>query len=154
MRIEREKNLDLERERLVSSLVRFWMRQDKDTVYIRYDCASKMGREIIEKELSWVTHLVVAYGENGEVLGLAEGVKTGCVVSVSVVVDGECRGKGLGRELIQKLIDEARTDGVRMVCGEYLPQNKQVDGMVMKLVASGCGRVRFENPYKVFEIDL
>lgn len=101
-----------------------------------------------------MTHLVVAYGENEDILGLAEGVKTGCVVSVSVVVDGEYRGRGLGKLLIEKLIEEARVDGVRMVCGEYLPQNKQVDGMVTKMIRDGHGRVRFENPYKVFEIDL
>ena len=73
--------------------------------------------------------------------GVAETLAVGRVVAdpdnisaeFAVTVRSDLKGMGLGRILMQKLIDYCRLRGTREIVGEALPQNAPVIGLVKKL---------------------
>ena len=73
--------------------------------------------------------------------GLAETLAVGRVVAdpdnvsaeFAVTVRSDLKGQGLGRILMQKLIDYCRLRGTREIVGEALPQNNRIIGLVKKL---------------------
>jgi acetyltransferase len=73
--------------------------------------------------------------------GLPETLGVGRVVAdpdnvsaeFAVTVRSDLKGHGLGRILMQKLIDYCRTRGTREIVGEALPQNNRIIGLVKKL---------------------
>ena len=73
--------------------------------------------------------------------GLPETLGVGRVVAdpdnvsaeFAVTVRSDLKGKGLGKILMQKLIDYCRLRGTREIVGEALPQNNRIIGLVKKL---------------------
>jgi acetyltransferase len=73
--------------------------------------------------------------------GLPETLAVGRVVAdpdnvsaeFAVTVRSDLKGHGLGRILMQKLIDYCRVRGTREIVGEALPQNNRIIGLVRKL---------------------
>ncbi|MGJ9419600.1 GNAT family N-acetyltransferase [Massilia sp. CMS3.1] len=73
--------------------------------------------------------------------GLPETLGVGRVVAdpdnvsaeFAVTVRSDLKGMGLGRILMQKLIDYCRSRGTREIVGEALPQNNRIIGLVKKL---------------------
>jgi acetyltransferase len=73
--------------------------------------------------------------------GLPETLAVGRVVAdpdnvsaeFAVTVRSDLKGHGLGRILMQKLIDYCRVRGTREIVGEALPQNNRIIGLVKKL---------------------
>jgi acetyltransferase len=73
--------------------------------------------------------------------GLPETLGVGRVVAdpdnvsaeFAVTVRSDLKGMGLGRILMQKLIDYCRLRGTREIVGEALPQNNRIIGLVKKL---------------------
>ncbi|MFC5512753.1 GNAT family N-acetyltransferase [Massilia jejuensis] len=73
--------------------------------------------------------------------GLPETLGVGRVVAdpdnvsaeFAVTVRSDLKGMGLGRILMQKLIDYCRLRGTREIVGEALPQNTRIIGLVKKL---------------------
>ena len=73
--------------------------------------------------------------------GLPETLGVGRVVAdpdnvsaeFAVTVRSDLKGQGLGRILMQKLIDYCRLRGTREIVGEALPQNNRIIGLVKKL---------------------
>ena len=51
----------------------------------------------------------------------------------AVTVRSDLKGMGLGKIMMQKLIDYCRSRGTREIVGEALPQNSRITGMVKKL---------------------
>jgi len=78
-------------------------------------------------------HLVVAEGEGGEVVGClqlcilpglsSQGASRGLIEDVRVA--SHCRSRGIGEQLVQWAVAEARTRGCRLV--ELLTHNTRVD---------------------------
>ncbi|RZA29597.1 MAG: GNAT family N-acetyltransferase, partial [Lysobacteraceae bacterium] len=73
--------------------------------------------------------------------GVAETLAVGRVVAdpdnitaeFAVTVRSDLKGMGLGKIMMQKLIDYCRSRGTREIVGEALPQNSRITGMVKKL---------------------
>ncbi|VXB11977.1 bifunctional acetate--CoA ligase family protein/GNAT family N-acetyltransferase [Massilia sp. 9I] len=73
--------------------------------------------------------------------GVAETLAVGRVVAdpdnitaeFAVTVRSDLKGMGLGKIMMQKLIDYCRARGTREIVGEALPQNSRITGMVKKL---------------------
>ncbi|MFC5481077.1 GNAT family N-acetyltransferase [Massilia suwonensis] len=73
--------------------------------------------------------------------GLPETLAVGRVVAdpdnvsaeFAVTVRSDLKGQGLGKILMQKLIDYCRLRGTREIVGEALPQNNRIIGLVKKL---------------------
>jgi acetyltransferase len=51
----------------------------------------------------------------------------------AVTVRSDLKGQGLGKRMMQKLIDYCRSRGTREIVGEVLPQNSRMIGLVRKL---------------------
>ena len=74
-------------------------------------------------------HRLVALDEDGTVVGwaAASAVSDRCayagVIEHSVYVDPAARGRGIGRTLLQALLDEARAQGVWTVQSGIFPEN-------------------------------
>ena len=81
----------------------------------------------------------IATRRNAE--GVAETLAVGRVVAdpdnvsaeFAVTVRSDLKGMGLGKIMMQKLIDYCRARGTREIVGEALPQNARIVGMVRKL---------------------
>ncbi len=81
----------------------------------------------------------IATRKNSE--GVAETLAVGRVVAdpdnitaeFAVTVRSDLKGMGLGKIMMQKLIDYCRSRGTREIVGEALPQNSRITGMVKKL---------------------
>ncbi len=81
----------------------------------------------------------IATRKNAE--GVAETLAVGRVVAdpdnitaeFAVTVRSDLKGLGLGKIMMQKLIDYCRSRGTREIVGEALPQNSRITGMVKKL---------------------
>ena len=85
----------------------------------------------IPKSQYWVAE------ENGIILGGSGIYPTpelpdGCVELVKLYLSGESRGKGIGRDLMQKCIDTAREFGFTQMYLESLPELKKALGMYLK----------------------
>jgi len=73
--------------------------------------------------------------------GVAETLAVGRVVAdpdnitaeFAVTVRSDLKGLGLGKIMMQRLIDYCRSRGTREIVGEALPQNSRITGMVKKL---------------------
>ena len=81
----------------------------------------------------------IATRRNSE--GVTETLAVGRVVAdpdnitaeFAVTVRSDLKGMGLGKIMMQKLIDYCRSRGTREIVGEALPQNSRITGMVKKL---------------------
>lgn len=99
-----------------------------------------------DREMAFIATRVNEKGEQ-ETLAVARVVADPDNVSAefAVTVRSDLKGHGLGRMMMQKLIDYCRSRGTREIVGEALPQNARVIGMVRKLgfeVTAGPDGVR------------
>ena len=73
--------------------------------------------------------------------GVAETLAVGRVVAdpdnivaeFAVTVRSDLKGMGLGKIMMQKLIDYCRSRGTREIVGEALPQNSRITGLAKSL---------------------
>jgi acetyltransferase len=91
-----------------------------------------------DREMAFIaTRPAVAPNADGKPETLAVGRVVADPDNVSaefaVTVRSDLKGKGLGRMLMNKLIDYCRARGTREIVGEALPQNAPVIGLVKKL---------------------
>jgi acetyltransferase len=87
-----------------------------------------------DREMAFIATRTGSDGQP-ETLGVARVVADPDNISAefAVTVRSSLKGKGLGRMLMNKLIDYCRARGTREIVGEALPQNAPVIGLVKKL---------------------
>ena len=104
------------------------------------------ARELSDAQLARFTQIdydremaFIATRPNSE--GVAETLAVGRVVAdpdnisaeFAVTVRSDLKGMGLGRILMQKLIDYCRSRGTREIVGEALPQNSRITGLAKRM---------------------
>jgi ribosomal protein S18 acetylase RimI-like enzyme len=105
--------------------------------------------ELISRE---DTHLFVACGESGEIVGMLTllfvAIPTGRKAWIEdVVTDAESRGCGVGRALVERAIEIARTEGARRI---YLTSNPS--RTAAHALYKSCGFVEYDTA--VFRLNL
>ncbi len=121
-------------------LVEFHQSLSSDTVYSRYLGVLGLERRIEHERLTRLCFidydreiaLVVesADPETGEprIRGVGRLVRLRCSVDAeyAVVVSDAMQGEGLGSQLLRRLIEVARVEGIRRIVGEVLPNNRRM----------------------------
>lgn len=116
--------------------------------YLRFHCVL---RELPSSMLQAMTEVdqqrhvaYVAHTENGDIVGDARYVQCdgdGREAEFAVVVADAYQGRGIGRKLTERLMERARSDGLRRLIGDVLWDNAPMNSMVFdlggKLVPSG-----------------
>jgi acetyltransferase len=118
-------------------MVRFHEALSEQSVYLRYFGALKLSRRTAHERLAPLCFLdydremaLVAVRRDGE--GLEELLGVGRLAKLPGTSDGEfallvrddVQGQGLGSELLRRLVEVGRAEGLARLVGEILPENE------------------------------
>jgi acetyltransferase len=118
-------------------LVKFHEKLSERTVYMRYFSVMKLGQRVAHERLSRIafidydremalvpTRINPETGEP-EIIGAGRLIKAHGrpEAEFSLIITDEFQGKGLGRELLSRLIQVGRDENLRQINGYILPEN-------------------------------
>jgi len=127
-------------------MVRFHESLSERSVYLRYFCSMSLNTRVAHERLVRICFadydreipLVVDYtDETGthEILGVGRLSKLpeNQEAEVAVIVSDECQAQGLGTELLRRLIQIAKAEGLKRLRGEVLRDNITMQTVMKKL---------------------
>jgi GNAT superfamily N-acetyltransferase len=119
----------------------------RESRYFRFLTGGRVVDEIVDGLATpgpdGVALVVVAHGGDGApaIVASAEYVVSGRIAEFAVVVADAWQGQGLGRRLIARLCELARTAGLRGLRGDVLSENRR-----MLAILRGLGFASHRNP--------
>ena len=113
------------------AVARFHATLSERSVYLRYFHMMKLDARTAHERLARVCRpdydreMVLVAEMGGEVAGVARLVKLEDRADgeIAVLISDTAHGHGLGTELVRRLVEIARAEGVRRVIAEILPEN-------------------------------
>ena len=128
-------------------LVKFHERLSERTVYFRYFGALKLSQRVAherltricfqdyDRELALVADRKDPDTDEHRIMGVGRLTKThgSSEAEFAVLVSDECQGKGLGTELLRRLLEVAREEKLSRVTGYILPENVEMARVCEKL---------------------
>jgi acetyltransferase len=126
-------------------MVRFHGTLSEDTVHSRYFHLMKLSQRVEHDRLTRVcfidydreTALVAERSEGGEREILAVGrltrIRVSAAAEFAILVSDKWQHQGLGSELLRRLIDVARAEGIEEVKGFILPENRAMERICREL---------------------
>lgn len=128
-------------------MVRFHEKLSERTVYMRYLQVLRLDRRVTHDRLTRICFidydremaLVAEYVDSGEILGVGRLSRAHSAnrAEIAVLVRDDWQGKGLGRELVQRLLEVARKEGIERLEANFHPMNFSMQ----KLAAAGGFRI-------------
>lgn len=81
--------------------------------------------DILKNELMAENRSYIVAKQNGEIVGFAGVMQNSSEIEMmNIVVKKNCRGKGIGKLLLQKIIENAKNDGAQEIFLEVNENNK------------------------------
>jgi acetyltransferase len=144
-------------------MVRFHEGLSDRSVYLRYFHLIKLGQRISHERLTRICFIdydrdmaLVAEGRHPDgsprILGIGRltkqrGLNT---AEFAILVSDDVQGQGLGRELLERLVQVGRDEGLERITGDILPDNRE-----MQIVAERVGfQCRFTSQEGVVRAEL
>ena len=139
-------------------MVRFHGTLSEHSVYLRYFHMMKLDQRVSHERLARIClvdydrEMVLVAEQENEILavGRLTRARQGNEAELAVLISDVMQGHGLGTELVRRLIEIARAEGLERVTAEILPEN---DHMVKICRQLGFG-VRYSINEHVVKADL
>jgi acetyltransferase len=105
------------------------------SVYFRYFHAMRLSQRVAHERLTRICFIdydremaLVAENRGGEILGVARLIKTqgGREGEFALLVSDRCQHQGLGTELLRRLVEVGRAEGLERIVGDVLPDNSDM----------------------------
>ncbi len=111
------------------AIARFHATLSERSVYLRYfhmmklDC--RVAHERLERicNIDYDREIVLVVERAGEILAVGRLMKDGDSAEFAVVISDAFHGHGLGTELVHRLVEIGRAEGMKRITAEVLPEN-------------------------------
>jgi acetyltransferase len=146
-------------------IVRFHETLSERTVYYRYLEMLQLTQRVAHERLTRICFIdydreiaLVAQRENAsgfaEIIGVGRLDKTPGTpdAELAVVISDAAQGKGLGSELVRRLIDVAKQEKIRRITAQLLPENAAMRAILEKLGFTVAGKA--DDPTLSAELEI
>jgi len=135
----------------LTKIINFLNQLDPESIYMRFGHFTKYFNKFAQEIIcSSNTVCLLAFDENENIIGIADAHISNEEAEVGVVVHQNWRNKGLGKELIKRLIEETQKKGVKWLYAYILRENIPVFNLLRKFnakpVASEGSMVKVKGP--------
>ncbi|MGB9730114.1 MAG: GNAT family N-acetyltransferase [Thermoprotei archaeon] len=135
----------------IKKIIEFLNQLDPESVYMRFGHFVRFFDEFAQKIVCDKNSVcLLAHDEHGNIVGIADAHISNEEAEVGVVVHQNWRNKGLGKKLINLLIDETQKRGVKWLYAYVLRENIPVLNLLRKFnakpVASYGDMVKVKGP--------
>lgn len=133
-------------------IIDFLNQLDPESIYMRFGHFTRYFDKFVQEiTCSPNTICLLAHDENENIIGIADAhISNNEEAEVGVVVHQNWRNKGLGKELIKRLIEESQKKGIKWLYAYVLRENIPVFNLLRKFnakpVASEGNMVKVKGP--------
>ncbi len=115
-------------------MVRFHESLSEQSVYFRYFRLMKLSQRVAHERLTRICfidydrEMALVVERDGEIMGVGRMTRIRGTSSAefAIVVSDKCQGRGVGSELLRRMIEVARREKITLLVGEILPENRQM----------------------------
>jgi acetyltransferase len=115
-------------------MVKFHESLSEQSVYFRYFRLMKLSQRVSHERLTRICfidydrELALVVEREGEIVGVGRLTRirgTGSA-EFAIVVSDKCQGRGIGSELLRRMVNMARREKITLLVGEILPENRNM----------------------------
>ena len=115
-------------------MVKFHESLSEQSVYFRYFRLMKLSQRVSHERLTRICfidydrELALVVEREGEIVGVGRltRIRGTSSAEFAVVVSDKCQGRGVGSELLRRMVDVARREKITLLVGEILPENRNM----------------------------
>ncbi len=135
----------------------FWMRQEAESVYMRFGCCRVPVMNEYQRLLNNAVVVVIAKDTEGSLIGYAEACRTPTNpdrVEFAVAVDEKHKRQGLAYKMMESLLGNCLSLEIAEIEAQVLHSNTPVLSLVKKLKEVLPIKTKYQEDYMEVKIDL